>query len=241
MKAALIKFIPKSWNNQNVNEITNGEYRVERVIEVSDSKTLDDIRRAFNYSYVIMVNDDVKENMIYDITKNIIVNELGNQIYPPATPDEQLIRMKQAVDELTFNVNVNNLKLEELHDYLIRKSKKNLEDYLYNNPMIIEGKSYTVTSDKQSQLTGMLNAYNYAKDIGIELPLTWNETGKECEPYTYEQLVQLYLKMLSYVKPLVSYQQGIEVEIRKTSSPEQALALDISFKNYVPPVVANTQ
>lgn len=232
MKAALINFIPKIGNNTN-----EGEYKVEKIIEVADSKSLNDIRLAFSYAYVIMVNSDVKENMIYDITKNVILNDLGNQVYPPATPDEQLIRMKQAVDELTFNVDINTLKLEELHEYLIKMSKNNLEKYLNNNPMELNGKKYTATSDKQAQLTGMLNAYNLAKDIGVDVPLTWNETGKECEPYTYADLVNLYLKMLSYVKPLVVYQQQMETAIRKTSSPEQALAIDVTFKNYVPPVV----
>ena len=232
MKAALINFIPKIGNNTN-----EGEYRVEKIIEVADSKSLNDIRLAFSYAYVIMVNGDVKENMIYDITKNVILNDLGNQVYPPATPDEQLIKMKQAVDELTFNVDINTLKLEELHEYLIKMSKNNLEKYLNNNPMELNGKKYTATSDKQAQLTGMLNAYNLAKDIGVDVPLTWNETGKECEPYTYVDLVNLYLKMLSYVKPLVVYQQQMETAIRKTSSPEQALAIDVTFKNYVPPVV----
>ena len=232
MKAALINFIPKIGNNTN-----EGEYRVEKIIEVADSKSLNDIRLAFSYAYVIMVNSDVKENMIYDITKNVILNDLGNQVYPPATPDEQLIKMKQAVDELTFNVDINTLKLEELHEYLIKMSKNNLEKYLNNNPMELNGKKYTATSDKQAQLTGMLNAYNLAKDIGVDVPLTWNETGKECEPYTYVDLVNLYLKMLSYVKPLVVYQQQMETAIRKTSSPEQALAIDVTFKNYVPPVV----
>lgn len=235
MKAALIKFVSQTASD---NHTASGDYRIERIIEVNDEKSLNDIRRAFNYDYVIVVNNDVKENMIYDVDKNIIVNELGNQIYPPTTPDEQFVQMKRAIDELTFNVDINTLKLEELHDYLIKKSKNNLETYLFEHPMILNGKSYTVTSDKQAQLTGILNAYNYAKDIGIDLSLTWNETGKECKPYTYEKLVQLYLKILAYVKPLVSYQQSIEVKIRKTSSPEQALGIDISFKNYVPPIVS---
>jgi hypothetical protein len=41
--------------------------------------------------------------------------------------------------------------------------------------------------------------------------------------------------MLNYVKPIVTYQQHIETQIREAISVEAVLALDINFTNYVAP------
>lgn len=232
IRAAVINYMD-TWND-STNEMIR-ELRVEKILEIEEMKTLNELRRNFHWPYLIVVNADVREMMYFDSDRGIITNEYGTQVYPPLTPDESLALMKEAVDELTFNVDISKLTLEELKDYLIKKNKKNLEDYLLNHPMVVDGRTYTVTSDKQAQLTGVLNAYNYARDIGITIPLTWNETDRECETYTYEQLVQLYLNMLNYVKPIVTYQQHIETQIREAISVEAVLALDINFTNYVAP------
>lgn len=232
IRAAVINYMD-TWND-STNEMIR-ELRVEKILEIEEMKTLNELRRNFHWPYLIVVNADVREMMYFDSDRGIITNEYGTQVYPPLTPDESLALMKEAVDELTFNVDISKLTLEELKDYLIKKNKKNLEDYLLNHPMVVDGRTYTVTSDKQAQLTGVLNAYNYARDIGITIPLTWNETDRECETYTYEQLVQLYLNMLNYVKPIVTYQQHIETQIREAISVEAVLALDINFTNYIAP------
>lgn len=232
IRAAIINYMDV-WQ-ESTQEMVR-ELRVEKILEVDELKTIEEFRRNFHWPYVIVVNNDVREMMYYNEDKGIITNEFGTQVYPPLTPDESLAIMKEALDELTFNVDTNKLNLEELQDYLIKKNKKNLEDYLLNHPMKIDNRTYTVTSDKQAQLTGVLNAYNYARNIGITIPLTWNETNRECEPYTYEQLVQLYLNMLNYVKPIITYQQHIETRIRESTSINEILNLDINFRNYVAP------
>ena len=230
MKAALIK-------NEGYNIDTPDErYQLEvvKVVDVSSTYALNDFRKNFGYEYAIPVDGNVEVGMLFDPDNYTILDrENGSQVYPPISATEEINKLQNELAELTYNVDEDSLTLDELKDYLIRKNKKNLSDYLYNHPMEYNGKSYTITEDKQNQLTGILNAYQYAKAIGVELPLTWNETGGVCELYTFEELVEIYLQMLAVVKPIVTYQQHQEIEIRNAESKETAQAVDITFDNFV--------
>ena len=216
-----------------INEYNSGTYIVMNVVNVQSEKSLKDIKDNFNYSYVLVVDETVKNGMEYVPTTGIIKDYTGKRIYPPQTTDDKINSIVDTINTMNYNANVNNFEdLESLKTYLIGKNKKNLENYLLAHPLVINDKTYTVTSDKQNQLTGLLQAYTFGKSIGTEIPLTWNETGKECESYTFEQLVQLYLSILDYVKPIVTYQQHIEIEIREATTKEEALSADIYFLNY---------
>ena len=227
-KVALIDKINEYDNNGNAIE----KIKVTNVLEVNNLSSLDDMKRYMNVLYILTVNDDVKVGMNYDPNTNTITNELGDQVYPPITPDLVLQKLDKTVKEITFTKDLEGMTLEEVQEYLIKKSKRNLEIYLENHPMKFNKKTYTVTSSKQNQLTELLNAYKFATDIGESFELTWNETGKENEPYTYENLVQLYLAMLNYVRPIVAYQQQIETQIKACDETPKILALDITFEKY---------
>lgn len=221
-----------------VNELDSDNKQIEKlkvtdVITVEKLESINDIRRYINCPYTMTVNDTVKTGMYYDAEKQIITDEFGEQIYPNISPDLTLYKLNEQVKELTFNKDISTMPLEDVHEYLIKKNKRNLELFLESNPMKYNDKYYTVTSDKQNQLTGLLNAYRFAKDINIDIDLTWNETGKECEPYTYEQLVQIYLAMLSYIKPLVTHQQETELRIKETNDFMQAGRIDITFDSFL--------
>lgn len=232
MKGALIKSIFYDMSNVPDKE-SYYQLEVTQIVDVSSEYSLEDFRKNTGCAYALPVSDDVKLFMVYDPDKGIICdNTTGERVYPPLSSEEEIKRLKNEIAELTYDVDESQLTLDELKDYLIRKNKKNLEDYLFNNPMVIDGKTYTVTSDKQNQLTGMLNAYTYAQAIGVTVPLSWNETGEECTPYTFEELVALYLQMLNYVKPIVTYQQHNEILIRTATTAEEAQAIDIDFKKY---------
>jgi len=226
-KVALIDSVKEYNGTENNNKI-----KVVNIIELQNLSSLDDMRRFMNVPYIMSVNNDVKIGMLYDPNTNIIYNELGDQVYPPMTPDLILQKVYKAVKELTFTQDLEDLSLTELQNYLIKKSKKNLEIYLENHPMKYNNKYYTVTSSKQNQLTELLNAYKFADNVDKELELYWNETGKEFETYTYEDLINVYLAMLEYVKPIVVYQQQIETQIRKTNDTSVLVNIDISFDNY---------
>lgn len=230
MKAALIK---KVIIDQGL-DCESSYYTVDKIADVSSRQSADDLAKNFSYDYVMIVDQSVKKGMIFNPESNIITNVQGDTVYPPTSATENISKLQNEIAELTYNVDESKLSLEELKDYLIRKNKKNLSDYLYNHPMTYNNKTYTITEDKQSQLTGLLQAYQYAKAIGLDIELSWNETGGECTPYTFEELVEIYLQMLNIVKPIVTYQQHIEIEIRNAETKEEIQAIDITFENYDP-------
>lgn len=118
---------------------------------------------------------------------------------------------------------------------LITKSKSDLQDYLINNPLYscvkhLEGRYYTVTQEKQQQLTSKIMMYTMYAQSGQEYQLTWNDTGSECEPWTFDELSQLATEMDNYITPLVSAQQRYEAQINKaeTKAEMDAVTLDYS-------------
>lgn len=228
MKCAIIKSI--TYQQGTANEYSR--LQVTNVIEVSNEVSLKDSKVNFDALYAIAVDSNVKVGMIYDPENDNISDENGNVVYPPKSASQEIATLTDVIKELTYNVDEDKLTLEELKEYLIKKNKKNLSEYLYDHPMTYNDKQYTITEEKQNQLTGVLNAYNYAKAIGVDIPLTWNETGGLCETYTFEQLVAIYLQMLNVVKPIVTYQQEHEIKIRNAKTKEEALAVDITFDNY---------
>lgn len=237
MKGALIRVVG---TNVGLSD-ESYKYIVDRICDVANLVSLNDMRKNYEYEYGIPCDSTVRAGMLYDPETNIISDVDGNQVFPPKSATEEIDTLNGIINELTYNVDENSLSLADLKEYLIKKNKKNLEQYLYDHPMIVntedgKTKSYTITEDKQNQLTGVLNAYTYAKAIGVDVPLTWNETNGLCEPYTFEALVGLYLQMLNTVKPIVTYQQEQEIKIREASSKEEAQAIDIDFSNYNPVV-----
>lgn len=237
MKGALIKVVG---SNVGLSD-ESYKYIVDRICDVTNLVSLNDMRKNYDCEYGIPCDSTVKVGMLYNPETNIISDIDGNQVFPPKSATEEINTLNDIINELTYNVDENSLSLNDLKEYLIKKNKKNLEQYLYDHPMVIttedgKTKTYTITEDKQNQLTGVLNAYTYAKAIGVDIPLTWNETNGLCEPYTFETLVGLYLQMLNTVKPIVTYQQEQEIKIRKALSKEEAQAIDIDFSDYKPAV-----
>lgn len=235
MKGALIKVFG---SNVGLSD-ESYKYVVDRLCDVTNLVSLNDMRKNYDCEYGIPCDSTVKVGMLYNPETNIISDTDGNQVFPPKSATEEINTLNDIINELTYNVDENSLSLDDLKEYLIKKNKKNLEQYLYDHPMIVntaEGKTktYTITEDKQNQLTGVLNAYTYAKAIGVDIPLTWNETNGLCEPYTFEALVGLYLQMLNTVKPIVTYQQEQEIKIREALTKEEVQAIDIDFSDYKP-------
>ena len=122
-----------------------------------------------------------------------------------------------------------------LKEDLILKSKENLAKYLQTHPLKsychnkTEGGYYNCTKEKQNELAGLLLSHNIATNLGQEDVLTWNETEKVCEVYTLEELSQLALEIKEYVRPLVSMQQHMEVNIRALNTQQELKSIDIEF------------
>ena len=124
--------------------------------------------------------------------------------------------------------------LETIKEKRIKLSKDNLAKYLEENPLLStvkheEGRYYNVTMEKQSLLLSNISTYQMSSQLGIPCPLTWNDTGEECELWTIEQLIQLSMEIRNYVSPLVSLQQYMEVNIKKCETNEELININVDF------------
>lgn len=148
--------------------------------------------------------------------------------------------------------------LDEAKETMIKQSKLNLANYLESNPLFSkckykDGRYYTITKEKQNQLISTLA--NYMSDIlpqlviGIStaqisitspeefiltldnLPQTiiWNDCGGVYEIYSYKELYQLKCEIFATVKPLVSIQQIMEVQINNSESIEDVLKVNVDY------------
>lgn len=124
--------------------------------------------------------------------------------------------------------------LDVLKANKIIESKEMLEVYLLENPLTwVDGNTYSVTMEKQSLLTSQLALYKSVTELNQEYPLTWNTTGGECTEWTYDNLLALALAIGAYVKPLVAYQQSIEIAINNTTTVEELDSIVIDYSSVV--------
>lgn len=197
--------------------------------------------RLLNMSYSMTVNEDVSVGMT---VVNGVVYDGTNRIYPPASLDD---RVSNIVDKLNIIEDPFKLSLSDYKQYLIDKSKMNLKLFLDYNPLEYNGGLYTMSEDKQTQLLATLNTYDTIKRLNNDmiklnetLPdeekhqlipniLTWNERGKPCTEWIYEDLLQLFFTMFGMVKKLVVKQQYLEVSINNLNTREELDALDLTF------------
>ena len=147
--------------------------------------------------------------------------------------------------------------LKEIKTNLIYKTKTNLERYLEENPLLSsikcsnigETKEYTVTIDKQNQLTATVsnfitNALPYILDYMVKggsnegllqfidsLPIDiyWNSKGETCEKWKYSEIFQLKNEMMEYIRPIVEYQRILEVNILKSNDQAELYDMDLEF------------
>lgn len=124
------------------------------------------------------------------------------------------------------------IELQNTKDEKIAKSKADLAVFLVENPLTwTDGNQYSVTSEKQQQLTSKIAVAQMAQQAGQPYTLTWNTTGDVCQEWTLENLVALAFAIDSYVTPLVSYQQEKEVEIKNCETVEDVNAIEIDYSS----------
>lgn len=120
--------------------------------------------------------------------------------------------------------------LEEAKTEKILKSKENLTSYLETHPFQwTDGNYYSITAEKQSQLTSKIMAATMAQTLSQPYTLTWNSTGKICQEWTLTNLSALAFAIDQRVTSLVSYQQTQEVAIRNAKTQEALDAIIIDY------------
>lgn len=123
----------------------------------------------------------------------------------------------------------------------ISESKTALAEYLATHPLQwMDGKYYSVTTEKQALLTSNLALYQISATAGQPFKLTWNSTGDECVEWTYEELAALALAIGAYVKPFVSRQQELELAIKECTTQAELDAIEITYDPVLAAYLAET-
>lgn len=128
------------------------------------------------------------------------------------------------------NPDPNAKTLEEEKVERIAQSKDDLDTYLKAHPITwTDGQQYSITREKQQQLTSKILSATLAAQTSTPYALTWNATGQECAPWALEDLAALAFAIDARVTALVSYQQAQEVAMREASTMEELNAIEVDY------------
>lgn len=136
-----------------------------------------------------------------------------------------------SIQKQLAGVNEDELDLEGLKAYRIQQSKVNLATYLETHTVTSDAHKgvaaeYSMTADKQSQLMSVVMMCTLNPDYQP----SWNASGEVCTyDWTLDELQVLAATIEATVRPLVSKQQTMEVEIRNAETIEAVKAIDITF------------
>lgn len=129
------------------------------------------------------------------------------------------------------------LSLEDAIAFRVKESAAALSEYLAANPITSTchkgiAAKYSITKDKQEYLQSMISVCTLAKQSGTPYQPSWNATGEVCSyDWTIEELVQLAMEIEATVRPLVSYQQTIENQIKNCTTMDELKAIVINYNN----------
>lgn len=124
--------------------------------------------------------------------------------------------------------------LEPLKETRIAQSKSDLQSYLAEHPLQwIDGKYYTITVEKQQQLTSKLLSATFAQQAEQPYNLTWNDTQQVCEPWTLENLTALAFAIDARVTALVTYQQEKEKQMRNAETLKVLESIVVNYDEVV--------
>lgn len=126
--------------------------------------------------------------------------------------------------------------LEPIKAQRIAQSKVDLAAYLEDHPIQwTDGEYYSITAEKQQQLTGKLMAAIMAQSMSTDYHLTWNSTGDVCREWTLQDLSALAFAIDARVTALVSYQQTQEVAMRDAATLDELDAIAVDYDSVEAP------
>lgn len=112
----------------------------------------------------------------------------------------------------------------------IKKSKLDLAKYLVSHPLQwTDGEYYSITAEKQAQLTSKVMAATMAQTLSTDYRLTWNSTGEVCKEWTLSDLSALAFAIDARVTSLVTYQQTQEVAINAAQTAEELESIEVDY------------
>ena len=122
----------------------------------------------------------------------------------------------------TLDIDINARKSEK--EKAIEQTHKWLRRELRRGMKYKDGKTYTVTLEKQQLLMSRLIIGNALKDRGIpenEIYLSWSAAGEKHGSWLFEDLGELSFTINSYVEPMVEKQQEGEININEAETSEE--------------------
>lgn len=120
--------------------------------------------------------------------------------------------------------------LEPIKTRRIAQSKADLETYLAEHPLQwTDGEYYSITAEKQNQLTSKIMAATMAQTMSTDYTLTWNSTGEVCKEWTLQDLSALAFAIDARVTKLVGYQQAQEVAMRNAETLDELNAIVVDY------------
>ena len=134
---------------------------------------------------------------------------------------------------LTGKVNTDVMTLDEYKDYKQEMNKKELSNYLENNPLLwTDGKYYGVTQEDQIEMQTDLAAYNLKQQAGdTSWKLEWHDKQKACREFTLEEFYSLMDAIIDFVYPLRRMQEDFKEEIYACTTREELDNLVISYSS----------
>ena len=161
-----------------------------------------------NDGNIVLSNFNTNQELMHEFGYKPVV-----EIYPETTLDLEMLKIYEEKEDkivVTYSVNNTERYLNSMREEKIYKSKDNLANYLAEHPLksCIKGgieKKYTVTQEKQNQLTSVITSYlNSAlpymmvnEPIPESIKIYGNSMGCVCEEWTYEEIILLKRKLMN--------------------------------------------
>lgn len=172
------------------------------------------------------VSNDLVLPATFPFVKNLVQDDAGVVI--GWEPDQEAYEAAMAVAN----------PLSGAIESRIAQSKADLATYLETHPISwTDGEQYSITAEKQAQLTSKIMAATMAQTLSQPYTLTWNSTGQVCREWTLQDLSALAFAIDARVTALVSYQQTQEVAMRNAADREELDAIVVDYDS-VPEVTA---
>ena len=140
---------------------------------------------------------------------------------------EQVQRLDEKVNQV---VDINTLTLDEYKNYLQEKNKTALAEFLANQSVEFNGKSYGVSEEDQNEMALNFMQYQALTTAGQQVVLEWHSKKSACETFTTEEFVQLTAMIKAFVYPYFQQMNVIKQQIFSSTSREELDKIEIQYE-----------
>lgn len=132
------------------------------------------------------------------------------------------------------SIDTDDCTVNELKEFMIKKSKLALEDYLLANPLVSDchgGKTatYTITKEKWDSFNTRFSMHLLKKMNYMSDGMMWNATGEPLEYWYDEECFTLQRQWEKIINPLIQHQQKIEKSINEATKKKDILAISFNY------------